>query len=106
MMKRYVIEKSICRSQQLLSYFSETDSERCGICDVCLKRNQLDLTDFEFDEIKTQINNLLSKTPLAINEVVAKTEKNKEAKTLLAIRWLLDNRALKINANNQLTLPQ
>ncbi|MCY7409236.1 MAG: RecQ family ATP-dependent DNA helicase [Chitinophagales bacterium] len=104
MMKRYVTEKTICRSQQLLSYFGEKDSARCGICDVCLKRNKLDVTDFELEEITSQIKILLALNPLTINEVVSKTEKAKEQKILLTIRWLLDNRVLEMTKSNQLML--
>lgn len=34
-MMEYAVQNRFCRSQLLLSYFGETDSEPCGICDVC-----------------------------------------------------------------------
>ncbi len=35
-MIEYATNGSVCRSRQLLRYFGETDSEDCGVCDVCL----------------------------------------------------------------------
>ncbi len=104
MIMRYVTEKSICRSRQLLHYFGETDSARCGICDVCLKRNELGLSEFEFEKITSHIKTLLGAQSLTINDVVMKTEKATEQKTLLTIRWMLDNKELEMNASNQLIL--
>jgi len=39
-----------CRAVTLLDYFGE-ESDRCGICDVCRERNELDLSKYEFDLI-------------------------------------------------------
>ena len=36
-MLEYASQKQFCRSQLLLSYFGETDSQPCGQCDVCRK---------------------------------------------------------------------
>ena len=40
----YVQNKYRCRSSFLLDYFGEENHVRCGICDVCLERNKLDIT--------------------------------------------------------------
>jgi len=36
----YITNTSVCRSQQLLSYFEEKKSKTCGICDVCKAINK------------------------------------------------------------------
>ena len=36
----YATNDSICRSRQLLVYFGETDSNDCGLCDVCLSHRR------------------------------------------------------------------
>ena len=43
-----------CRSVVLLDYFGE-NADRCGICDVCRQRNELDLSKYEFDLILESI---------------------------------------------------
>ena len=35
----YAKNDNVCRSRQLLRYFGETDSNDCGLCDVCLEHN-------------------------------------------------------------------
>lgn len=39
-MYRYVQNNDICRSRQLLTYFGETTSTDCDLCDVCLDRRR------------------------------------------------------------------
>jgi ATP-dependent DNA helicase RecQ len=104
MMKHYVTEHLQCRSQTLLSYFGETNSVRCGICDVCLGRNRLDLSDLEFDQISEQLKSLLEQHPLSIRDVVSKTGKTTEKQVLKTIQFLLDSRELEFNESNQLIL--
>jgi ATP-dependent DNA helicase RecQ len=103
-MKKYVTSSQQCRSQMLLSYFGEKNAVRCGICDVCLKRNRLGLSDLEFEQISEQVKQFLQEKPQTVSDVVNKTEKVKEQKTLKTIQFLLDNRELEMNENNQLTL--
>jgi ATP-dependent DNA helicase RecQ len=101
-MKSYTENNATCRSQLLLSYFGEKNPPRCGICDVCLKRNKLELSDLEFEQISEQLKKLLQQEPHGITEIVGKVERVKEEKVLLTIRWLLDNRELELNEKNQL----
>ena len=104
MMKRYVTGHAQCRSQSLLAYFGETNSVRCGICDVCLGRNLLHLTDLEFEDISEKVKSLLMAKPLSIKEVVAKAGKRGEKQVLQTIHFLLDSRELEMNESNQLIL--
>ncbi len=53
-MIEYADSKNQCRSVILLDYFGE-ESDRCGICDVCRERNELDLSKYEFDLILEEI---------------------------------------------------
>ena len=59
-MLEYTETTSRCRSQILLGYFGE-ESDRCGTCDVCRERNELDLSKYEFDIILEEIKSLMSK---------------------------------------------
>lgn len=102
-MKQYLTTTTTCRSQILLNYFGQKEAPRCGICDVCLRRNRIELTDLEFEQITEQVKRLVQSKPHSISEVVSKTPKMHEKKTLETIQWLLDNEELKLNDHNQLT---
>ena len=62
-MIEYADSDNQCRSVILLDYFGE-ESDRCGICDVCRERNELDLSKYEFDLILEEIKTaLIEKEP-------------------------------------------
>ena len=58
----YVKNDGICKSQKLLSYFEETNSEQCGICSSCLERSKKSV--ISESDIKT-ILTLLKTEPLS-----------------------------------------
>ncbi len=93
-MIEYADSDSHCRSVYLLRYFGE-ESDRCGKCDVCRERNELDLSKYEFDLILEDIKSILSvKNPDA--EGLVKLIDYPEDKVIKVIRWLLDhNKILK-----------
>ena len=39
----YIEENTICRTQQLLSYFGEENNYKCGKCDICVESKKKDL---------------------------------------------------------------
>jgi ATP-dependent DNA helicase RecQ len=98
----YAFSKHKCRSQILLSYFGEKESYRCGICDVCIERNKLELSDIEFSSVSDQIKKLLKEQPLNITDLVNNIKKVKEDKTIKVIQWLMENHKIITNDKNLL----
>ncbi len=90
-MTDFVSGQSKCRSQFVLAYFGETDSKRCGICDVCQKRNDLGLTEMEFDKIVEQIRPLLQNQALALDGIMALVTGVSEEKLVKVLQWLTEN---------------
>jgi ATP-dependent DNA helicase RecQ len=88
----YTESENRCRSVTLLSYFGE-EADRCGICDVCRKRNELDLSKYEFDMILEEIKKILSEKSVDAEELV-RIIGDPEEKTVNVIRWLLDHNKL------------
>ncbi len=97
----YAESTNKCRSQQLLSYFGEKDAKRCGQCDVCLRRNELGLSEYEFDIILEKIKNKLNLAPYLLNEVIESVEYD-DAKTIKVIQWLFDNDKIKYDEQQKL----
>ncbi|MDR1983446.1 MAG: RecQ family ATP-dependent DNA helicase [Prevotellaceae bacterium] len=89
-MINYASSTTKCRSQILLSYFGEENTYRCGQCDVCKTRNELDMSAYDFDRIveqlKQQITNNEAKLPDIVNNINISSEK-----VIRVVRWLLDN---------------
>jgi ATP-dependent DNA helicase RecQ len=81
-----------CRSVTLLDYFGE-EADRCGICDVCRERNELDLSKYEFDLILDEIKEQLGNQKYDAAELVSRVGMP-EDKVLKVVRWLLDHNKL------------
>ncbi len=86
----YAENETKCRSQLLLEYFGEKESYRCGICDVCVKRNELKLSKYEFDLILDEVKQIMKEESLRIDELVEHFDYPKD-KVLKVIDWLIDN---------------
>ncbi|MCW0482109.1 RecQ family ATP-dependent DNA helicase [Gaoshiqia sediminis] len=99
-MLRYSTSKLKCRSQLLLEYFGEKGSVRCGKCDICLERNELGLSQLEFDNIARQLKEYLHE-PCLFEELIFKINHN-EDKIIQVIRWLIDNGKIIHRIDNRL----
>ncbi len=97
----YATTTAKCRSQILLEYFGQKNPKRCGQCDVCLRRNELGLSKYEFDMILDAIKQHIKENPLLLNELVQKVNHNNE-KLIKVIEWLFDNQKIHRNDKNQL----
>jgi ATP-dependent DNA helicase RecQ len=98
----YVSTKSQCRSQMLLHYFGEEDSQRCGVCDYCLRRNKLGVSELEFSNAYTQVKSLLAHNPLELEEVIHHIHDLHEDKSTKVIEWLIDNDKIRFASGNLL----
>ena len=95
-MEEYVTTENICRSRMLLRYFGEKNEHNCGQCDVCLSKRASDnLSEKSYEEVKRQILNLLSHSPLTPAETADQIKAEKEDIGQV-IRYLLDEGELKM----------
>lgn len=101
--KHYVLSNTKCRSKLLLEYFGEQNSLRCGECDVCLNRNKMSVSDFEFDKVVEILKPVLRKSNLSFDDVVKSVDLFNEDKTIKILNWLIDNQKIKLNDDNTLT---
>lgn len=93
-------ETARCRSRQLLEYFGESDTQNCGICDVCLGRTSDELSPEAFEKYKKKIHLLLKKERLTLEELVGSFSSKRENQVLKSLEFLLDE-GLIDRENNQ-----
>lgn len=98
---RYASENKKCRSVSLLEYFGEKKVNRCGQCDVCLRKEELDLSKYDYDQIENEIRELLSDSTMSMEELADSVTLG-ESKAIRVIRWLLDNDRLILGKDHTL----
>ncbi len=101
-MIRYAESKAKCRSQILLSYFGEKNPYRCGECDVCRRRNKLNISNYEFDLINDGIKKILKENPVSIEDLTDNI-KCDEDKILKIIRWLIESEKIEYTVDKRIT---
>jgi ATP-dependent DNA helicase RecQ len=99
-MIEYAESDNRCRSVTILDYFGE-ESDRCGTCDVCRERNELDLSKYEFDIILDSIKTVLEERNPDAGELV-KLIDYPEDKVIKVVRWLLDHKKIETDKDHHL----
>jgi ATP-dependent DNA helicase RecQ len=89
----FIKNDSICRSIQILHYFDEKQTKKCGICDVCLSKKTKPVS------LEKEVLSLLkNKESYSSKEIIEQLSYN-EKDILLTLRMLLSEE--KISINNQ-----
>ena len=101
----YAFSNDTCRSQLLLAYFGDSNTD-CGVCDVCLsKKRDKKLNSKQLKEIQNDIISLLQNKPLETSELIIKlATKHKEKNIRNMVQWLLDENIIKLNELNKIKL--
>lgn len=89
-MLSYANEDQVCRSRQLLLYFGQKDAPNCGKCDVCLAKNEMGLSRFEYEHIQDKIIANLRANPMLLDELIDSLQEN-SSKCLKVFRHLCDS---------------
>lgn len=88
---KYIKEKQKCRSNMLLDYFGEKKTERCGICDYCVRKNKKEIKEKSFNEISINIIQLLQKKECDIEEIINELHHQKIEDINNVINYLFEN---------------
>lgn len=100
----FINNREQCRSCQLLGYFGEKNDKRCGKCDVCLKRNELNISDLEYMQVSQGICRLLQSRPYPLYELATAFSGKSEEKILKIIRHMLESHILIKDDNEMLRI--
>jgi len=93
----YVYNNIVCRSISLLNYFDD-EGTNCGHCDVCIQRNKTQLSDSDYQIIKTEIAAYLNIKPHTINFLIDHTGSYNKEKIMHTIQLMLDEKQINYNA--------
>lgn len=91
-----------CRSRKLVTYFNELGATDCGVCDVCLERKKLAMSEPEFEQLVEAIHGQIQSKPLFIEQLVSLLPGYPNEKVVETVRYLLDNDKLRYNQSHQL----
>jgi len=90
-MLAYAEKKDLCRSQKLLSYFGEDSSSLCGICDVCLGRNNTEISMIEIEVITKKVKKVLLDKCVSLDALKTILTFNNPEKLYQTVKFLMNN---------------
>lgn len=99
-MIHYATETTTCRSNILLAYFGEKNENTCGVCDVCLGRNEKDVDDKEYKEISSLIKTHIKNETLSLKQINDAVPYSNKEKLNRVVQILLDYNFLQKQKNN------
>lgn len=95
----YALNTQQCRSQFILSYFGEMDSDRCGQCDICKEGAQ----PANEAEMMAALEQVLTEGPKTSHEIIVALPQFTEGNLLTALRHLLEIGSISLTDDNRLT---
>ena len=95
----FVNNNAICRSIQVLNYFDEIKTEKCGICDVCITKNRK--TDID---LSSKILQLLTAQKSLTSSEICTVLVAHEKDILIHLQQLLSDDKIIVNHQNKYQL--
>ncbi|MDC6364454.1 MULTISPECIES: ATP-dependent DNA helicase RecQ [Flavobacteriaceae] len=95
----YVDNKKSCRSQYILEYFGEKSVEKCGICDICTKKDK----QVSPKKLEEKVISLLQISPSTSRKLEQLTGVN-EKLLLKILKKLLEDEIVSVNRRNEYTI--
>lgn len=93
-------EEQQCRSQSILNYFDETDSVRCGQCDICLEDKKKTLSE---EQYKEKIKQAIEKGHHQLKSIVEHLGYWHEEGISLVLQHLTDEGIISLHPDQTLT---
>jgi len=92
-----------CRSQLLLDYFGEPESQTCGICDVCTGRNKSEMKVGLFENYEKKIRELLRRESLTAEEILQGFALKRQDTVAQVLNYLMDEGKLEADSEGKMS---
>ncbi len=86
-----------CRSQYIAAYFGDDAVKPCGICDTCLAKKAVDLTEAAFQEIQDKIHQHIQGKSITVNMLLQQLKPVKQEKIWKVLDFLQAEKKLTIS---------
>ena len=100
----FASEVSECRSKTIGKYFGDTDSDECGICDVCLWKKGNQISAHEFDRIHNLLIHQSVNGGLDMKQLLSKAGSKERDRIQLVINQLVAEEKAVLNKDGKLIL--
>lgn len=100
----YTRETEACRSKIISTYFGDTDSKDCGVCDNCLKKKRGNLSEDEFENIRQRIIAVLGENGADTNVLLSSLTGISKEKAWKVIDFLQAEGKLKMSKEGNVCL--
>jgi ATP-dependent DNA helicase RecQ len=86
----YASNKSACRSNMLLAYFGEKRDDRCGICDFCVGRNKLSISELTYQTLSELVEKEFGEDEHTLEYILTAVEHSNKEQLKLFLAWLAE----------------
>ncbi|TMI69959.1 MAG: RecQ family ATP-dependent DNA helicase [Bacteroidetes bacterium] len=93
-----------CRSKMIGVYFGDESMNDCGICDNCLRKKNISLTQEEFDDIHNSIVATLQNRSLRAKELLSALGSIKKEKAWKVIEFLQAENKIEMDESGKINL--
>ncbi|HET6993661.1 MAG TPA: ATP-dependent DNA helicase RecQ [Chitinophagaceae bacterium] len=103
-MIRFVGMTNQCRSKMIGTYFGDESMKDCGICDNCLRKKNVSLTQEEFNNIHNSIVATLQNRSLRAKELLSALGSIKKEKAWKVIEFLQAENKIEMDESGKINL--
>ncbi|MGC8749767.1 RecQ family ATP-dependent DNA helicase [Hydrotalea sp.] len=98
----YTTNTTECRSRLIGSYFSDKQTQHCGICDNCLKNKKKIFTANEYKKIQTVILNSIPANGIELSNIIQLFTSEEQTAVHEVIQQLIEAKKIHMNNHQQI----